>query len=135
MPSVGGMAFSMVATVFNCEDLVFSLLVWHGQCSACLEMQLLMNPRIPGVTACVAAAVSFFPSMALAHPGHAHPDETDEFDFFLSQVFHSHGLLDYVIIAVMIGSLLGACFAEKQVLRICALVAGLGSLSLLSLFP
>lgn len=98
------------------------------------EMQLLLNPRINRrVTAGFAAVVGFLPSLLLAHPGHAHPDETDEFDFFVSQLLHSHGPVDYLIGAIILGSLVTAFFAEKLAVRIAALVSAAGSLALISL--
>lgn len=48
---------------------------------------------------------AFIPSLASAHPGHYHPDETDEFDFLRSTIFHSHGALDYLLIGVAVVSI------------------------------
>ncbi|MEO5916721.1 MAG: hypothetical protein ABIS50_21010 [Luteolibacter sp.] len=84
--------------------------------------------RLFCVTAC------FFPSWLLAHPGHYHPDETDEFDFLRATFFHSHGSLDYVIAAVAITSIAVACFSAKPTITIGALAATLGSLALLPIF-
>lgn len=84
--------------------------------------------RLTGVFICL------YPSLALAHPGHYHPDETDEFDFFTSTVAHSHGALDWVLIALVGVSLASAMFGAKPAFRISALAVGLGSLSLLPIF-
>ena len=75
--------------------------------------------------------ICLYPSLALAHPGHYHPDETDEFDFFTSTVGHSHGALDWVLIALVCVSLAAAVSGAKPAFRISALAVGLGSLSLL----
>ena len=71
------------------------------------------------------------PSVLLAHPGHYHPDETDEFDMLQATLFHSHGVLDFGITAVAVISLVVVCFHTKQAVRISALAAALGSLALL----
>lgn len=80
------------------------------------------------------AVFCLFPSVLLAHPGHYHPDETDEFDFFASTVAHSHGALDWVLIALVIASLAVAVLGVKPAFKISALAVGLGSLSLLPIF-
>ena len=86
------------------------------------------------MTRLVGVATCFFPSLLFAHPGHYHPDETDEFDFFTSTVAHSHGALDWVLIALVGVSLAAAVFGAKPAFRISALAVGLGSLSLLPIF-
>lgn len=82
--------------------------------------------RLTGFSICL------FPSLLLAHPGHYHPDETDEFDFLRAMFFHSHGAFDWVLIGLAVGSLAVAAFAVKPVLRLTALAVGLSSLSLFS---
>lgn len=77
------------------------------------------------------AVFCVLPSALLAHPGHYHPDETDEFDFFTSTVAHSHGALDLVLIGLVIAALTSAVLGVKPAFRISALAVGLGSLSLL----
>jgi hypothetical protein len=84
-----------------------------------------------GVSRLVLAAASLLPSLALAHPGHYHPDETDEFDFLRATFFHSHGLLDYVLAAVILVSVAVACLHGRPAVRIGAMAAALGSLVLL----
>ncbi|RYD48672.1 MAG: hypothetical protein EOP85_03100 [Verrucomicrobiaceae bacterium] len=77
------------------------------------------------------AVVCFFPSLLLAHPGHYHPDETDEFDFFKANFLHSHGAIDYVLGAVALTCLVLSCVSVKRGVRIAAFVAALGSIALL----
>ena len=93
----------------------------------------LPHSPLPGLSfrRLLCATVCLFPSLLLAHPGHYHPDETDEFDFFRALFFHSHGTLDYVIAAVALLSLAVVCFHGKSSVRIAALVAAAGSCSLL----
>lgn len=77
------------------------------------------------------AVFCFLPGLLLAHPGHYHPDETDEFDFFKANFFHSHGNLDYVLAAVAIVSMVLACMSGRPAVRITAMIASLGSIALL----
>jgi hypothetical protein len=83
------------------------------------------------VTRWVGAVVCFFPSLLLAHPGHYHPDETDEFDFFKATFLHSHGAMDFVLIGLALASLAVVLFHDRPSLRISALAVGLVSLGLL----
>ena len=69
--------------------------------------------------------------MLFAHPGHYHPDETDEFDFLRTSFLHSHGALDYLLAAVVVASLAVALLSGRPNVRIGALAAALGSLALL----
>jgi hypothetical protein len=71
------------------------------------------------------------PSVLLAHPGHYHPDETDEFDFFRATLVHSHGTLDFVLIGLAVASLAVVVIHSRPAFRISALAVGLASLSLL----
>jgi hypothetical protein len=84
------------------------------------------------VTSLIGLFVCLFPSLLLAHPGHYHPDETDEFDFFRATVLHSHGAFDWILIGLAVTSLVVAVLAGRPGLRISALAIGLSSLSLLS---
>jgi hypothetical protein len=76
-------------------------------------------------------ALCLLPSLLLAHPGHYHPDETDEFDLLKALFFHTHGTLDYVVAVIALSSLAVVCFHGKSSVRIAALVAAAGSLMLL----
>ena len=77
------------------------------------------------------AAACLYPSLLSAHPGHYHPDETDEFDFLRAALFHSHGALDYLLAGLFLSSVAVVCFHGKPAVRVSALVAALGSLCLL----
>jgi hypothetical protein len=81
--------------------------------------------RVVGVLTCL------FPTLLVAHPGHYHPDETDEFDFFRATFFHSHGALDYVLIGLVVASLAVVVLNGKPGLRVSALAVALISLVLL----
>ncbi|RYD47968.1 MAG: hypothetical protein EOP85_04495 [Verrucomicrobiaceae bacterium] len=77
------------------------------------------------------AALVLVPSLLMAHPGHYHPDETDEFDFFKANFFHSHGAMDYLLGAVALSCLVLSCVHGRRSIRIAAFVAALGSIALL----
>jgi hypothetical protein len=79
-------------------------------------------------------AFGLLPAIASAHPGHYHPDETDEFDFLKATFFHSHGDVDYLLAAVVVLGCASVLIAEKPALRVGPLIAALGSLSLLPIF-
>ncbi len=83
------------------------------------------------VTRWVGAFSCLFPSLLLAHPGHYHPDETDEFDFFRATFLHSHGALDFALIGLALASLAVVVLNGRPGLRISALAVGVVSLALL----
>ena len=78
--------------------------------------------------------MGLFPTLLLAHPGHYHPDEADEFDFLRATFLHSHGALDYVLAAVAISSIAVACLNGRPVIRIGAAALALGALVSLPIF-
>lgn len=84
------------------------------------------------VTRLMGLAVCFFPTLLLAHPGHYHPDETDEFDMIKSMFLHSHGSFDWLLIGVALASLAATVPAVKPVHRISALAVGMLTISLLA---
>lgn len=99
-------------------------------------MQLIMkalhpSPRHRSATGWTALVFCLLASALQAHPGHYHPDETDEFDTMRAMFLHSHGSLDYLLAAVAIGSVAVAWFHAKPVVRIGALGVAAGSLALL----
>ena len=79
----------------------------------------------------IGGGLFLLPSLLQAHPGHYHPDETDEFDFLRSSLFHSHGAFDIVIAVVVIASLAVALLHSRPSVRVSALAAALGSLAVL----
>lgn len=97
-----------------------------------LLMKTLRPPFWPSRLFAVGACL--LPSVLSAHPGHYHPDETDEFDFLRATFFHSHGSLDYVIALIAIFSIAVAYFHATTSVRVSALLAGLGALAMLPIF-
>lgn len=82
-------------------------------------------------TRLIGGGLALLPSLLQAHPGHYHPDETDEFDFLRATFLHSHGAVDYLLAGIAISSLAVACFHGKTSVRLAAIVAATGSLALL----
>ena len=74
------------------------------------------------------------PTLLHAHPGHYHPDEVDEFDFFRATVFHPHGALDYIMAAVAITCLAMVVLHGKPKVRVAAALAALAAVALLPVF-
>ncbi|MEO5716020.1 MAG: hypothetical protein ABIT37_21245 [Luteolibacter sp.] len=80
----------------------------------------------------VFAGVCLLPALASAHPGHYHPDESDEFDFFRATFFHTHGALEYVLAGLVILNIAVVCLNHKPVVRFAALALAIASLSAIS---
>ena len=78
-------------------------------------------------------AACFLPTLLMAHPGHFHPDETDEFDFLRATFFHTHGIMEYVVAALVIANITLSCLNPRPVIRLGAVALALGSLSALTL--
>ncbi|NJR42057.1 MAG: hypothetical protein HC767_04780 [Akkermansiaceae bacterium] len=68
----------------------------------------------PSINHYLVAGFCFIPTLLWAHPGHYHPDETDEFDTFQTLFFHSHGFLDYALAIVVLLSLTVFSLAKNQ---------------------
>lgn len=82
-----------------------------------------------------AAFLAFLPAIAAAHPGHYHPPgEEDEFDQLRADWFHLHGLTEFFLAAILISSLLVFRLHKNRTIRIGAIVAIGGSLTLLAAF-
>ena len=64
-----------------------------------------------------AATLVLFPLSLAAHPGHHHPDETDEFDAVSAYFLHSHGALDYAIAGLGLLTLLTAVLHHRWAVR------------------
>lgn len=85
----------------------------------------LLSARLLGAVLCG------IPALASAHPGHHHPDETDEFDFVRETFLHSHGSLDYVLGFVAVTAVAVSCLNGKRPVRLLAMALALGSLAAL----
>jgi hypothetical protein len=88
--------------------------------------------RFLSFTRLLFAGVCLLPMMASAHPGHFHPDETDEFDFLRATFFHTHGALEYLLASLVILNMVVACLNRKPTVRFAALALAIASLSAFS---
>ena len=73
-----------------------------------------------------------FPSLLMAHPGHYHPGEEDEFDALRANFLHLHGNLEIGLAALALAAVVVFGISSKRPVRIAAAIAFGGSLALLS---
>ncbi len=62
-----------------------------------------MNPPSP-IRKFLTAVICLAPSLALAHPGHFHPGEEDEFDALQANFLHLHGYLEFGLAALALAA-------------------------------
>ena len=77
------------------------------------------------------AFVLLVPSILVAHPGHYHPDEEDEFDQLRADYFHLHGYLEIGLAAVALIAIGVLHFHSNGKVKIGAALAFGGSLALI----
>lgn len=95
-------------------------------------MKSLNSPGHYGMIRNAIIACLSFPSLLLAHPGHYHPGEGDEFDALRANFLHLHGNLEIGLAAFALASVLVFGISRKRPVRIAAAIAFGGSLALLS---
>lgn len=86
-----------------------------------------------GLSRVILALLIVFSSLLFAHPGHYHPDETDEFDFFQATFFHSHGVVDFLLLGVFFINIAVSLLHSKPKAKLCTLVVALCSMGLIPL--
>ncbi len=108
-----------------------------GMSVATLQHSLMKNLQMADAKTLVVrlfcTAACFLPSLLMAHPGHFHPDETDEFDFLKVTFFHTHGAFEYVMTALVIVSITLTCLNPKPKVQLAALALAFASLGMLPL--
>jgi len=77
-------------------------------------------------------AVFAFPALVMAHPGHHHPGEEDEFDALRSNWLHLHGAWEISFALIAVAAVLVFHFNKRRGIRIAAAFAFGGSLALLA---
>lgn len=87
--------------------------------------------RFPLLQRLILIALYFPLALLHAHPGHYHPDEVDEFDFFRATFFHSHGMVDWVLLGIVTASVGVALSNNRRTVKTAAIAAGLSALALL----
>lgn len=80
----------------------------------------------------MASALFLLPSIAAAHPGHYHPDETDEFDALRANFLHLHGNFEIGLAACALAAVIVFIIARKKPVRIAAAITLCGSLAMLA---
>ncbi|WP_367870797.1 hypothetical protein [Luteolibacter sp. Populi] len=76
----------------------------------------------------------FLPAIAVAHPGHYHPGEEDEFDQLRADHFHLHGYLEIGLATLALAAYAVFRFHSNRKVRIGAALALGGSLALIAAF-
>lgn len=77
-------------------------------------------------------ALLALPVTGMAHPGHYHPGEEDEFDALRSDWLHLHGAWEISFMLIAIAAALVFHFNKRRGIRIAAAFAFGGSLALLA---
>lgn len=77
----------------------------------------------------LAAALCLIPTLAMAHPGHHHPGEEDEFDAFRANFFHLHGYLEIGLATLSLASVGLFLMNRNRPVRIAAAITISGSLA------
>lgn len=72
------------------------------------------------------------PSIALAHPGHYHPGEEDEFDALRANFLHLHGTLEIGVACIGMASAIVFIINRNKPVRITAAIALSTSLAFLA---
>ena len=72
------------------------------------------------------------PSLALAHPGHYHPGEEDEFDAMRANFLHLHGSLEIGLACLAIASAFVFMMNRSRPVRVSAAIAFGSSLAFLA---
>lgn len=91
------------------------------------------SSQIPSIIRnAVTAAIVLLPSLAMAHPGHYHPGEEDEFDAMRANFLHLHGALEISIALTALAAVAVLKFNKNQSARITAALALGGSLAFIA---
>ena len=74
------------------------------------------------------------PTLAMAHPGHFHPGEEDEFDALRANFLHLHGSLEIGLAMLALAAVGVFMFNKNRRVRAAAALAFGGSLALIAAF-
>lgn len=80
----------------------------------------------------IAAALVLLPSLAMAHPGHYHPGEGDEFDALRANFLHLHGAWEIGFAITVLAAVAVMTFNRNPSARITAALALGGSLAFIA---
>jgi hypothetical protein len=79
-------------------------------------------------------ALCTLPSLAMAHPGHFHPGEEDEFDALRANYLHLHGALEISLAILALAAAAVFMLNKNRRVRTAAALAFGGSLALIAAF-
>lgn len=80
----------------------------------------------------ITATLVLLPSLAMAHPGHYHPGEEDEFDAMRANFLHLHGALEICIAVAALAAVAVLKFNKNRSARVTAAIALGGSLAFIA---
>ena len=90
--------------------------------------------KTQGICRSAILAILAFPSLAMAHPGHFHPGEEDEFDALRANFLHLHGSLEIGLALLALAAVGVFMFNKNRRVRTAAALAFGGSLALIAAF-
>jgi hypothetical protein len=90
--------------------------------------------KITGICRMAAIVVLSIPSLAMAHPGHFHPGEEDEFDALRANFLHLHGAWEISLALLALAAVAVFQINRNRRIRMAAALAFGGSLALIAAF-
>jgi hypothetical protein len=90
--------------------------------------------RHRGILCNTAVALISTTGLLMAHPGHYHPGEEDEFDALRATFLHLHGNLEIGLAAAAVAAVLVFGISNKRPLRVAAAIALCASLAGIAAF-
>lgn len=88
----------------------------------------------PGICRTAVLTLLSIPSLVIAHPGHFHPGEEDEFDALRANFLHLHGAWEMGLALLALTSVAVFQINKSRRIRMAAVVAFGGSLALIAAF-
>jgi hypothetical protein len=113
----------------------FSFPAWHGRCSFD-KKQRMKRPELEKqrfVSTWICRAICLAPCLLLAHPGHYHPDETDEFDSLKANFLHTHGALEGSLACVAVAAVFVAWLHKSRPVRLSALAMAIVAVAVIAI--
>ena len=112
-----------------------------------LAYTVLISPRQPSPTMITRTSLHFLtalraslvalcllPALVMAHPGHYHPGEEDEFDALRADYLHLHGALEISLALLALAAVVVFKINKNRRVRVAAAFAFGGSLAMIAAF-
>jgi hypothetical protein len=118
--------------VFLLAHLAYPVLIFTRQPSPSMITRTSFN----FLNALRASLVALFllPALAMAHPGHYHPGEEDEFDALRADYLHLHGFWEIGLALLALAAVVVFKMNKNRGVRVAAAFAIGGSLALIAAF-